>query len=181
MLYPFSFWISISFKSVDVFFSLLNQIFNIQNKKSHFEFPRTFSCCCRIPKSEDECEQDGHQLPQPGLALLQPNYYFRLLLVHLYKSGFNHHIYHYQLFIDGLFCDATSGKKLRSIDPRNEELICEVTFFQSLSFEQFCHFLQICILYFDDLKVESASSEDVDRACKAAQRAFEGKFQPALL
>jgi len=54
-----------------------------------------------------------------------------------------------QLFIDGLFCDATSGKKLRSIDPRNEELICEV---------------------------ESASSEDVDRACKAAQRAFEGEW-----
>merc|ERR1712079_446011 len=54
-----------------------------------------------------------------------------------------------QLFIDGLFCDATSGKKLRSIDPRNEELICEV---------------------------ESASSEDVDQACKAAQRAFEGEW-----
>ena len=94
-----------------------------------------------------------------------------LLLVHLYKSGSNHHIYHYQLFIDGLFCDATSGKKLRSIDPRNEELICEVTLFRSLSFEHFCHFF--CKY---DLKVESASSEDVDRACKAAQRAFEGNL-----
>ena len=58
----------------------------------------------------------------------------------LYKSGSNHHIYHHQLFIDGLFCDATSGKKLRSIDPRNEELICEVTLFQSLSFEHFFSF-----------------------------------------
>ena len=52
-------------------FSLLNQVFNIQNEKSHFEFPRTFSCC-RIPQSEDEREQDGYQLPQPGLELLQP-------------------------------------------------------------------------------------------------------------
>merc|ERR1711962_649760 len=51
----------------------------------------------------------------------------------------------HQLFIDGLFCDATSGKKLKSIDPRDESLICEV---------------------------ESASKEDVDRACRAAHRAF---------
>merc|ERR1712079_305742 len=50
-----------------------------------------------------------------------------------------------QLFIDGLFCDATSGKKLKSIDPRDESVICEV---------------------------EAASKEDVDRACKAAYRAF---------
>ena len=132
---------------------------------------------CRIPESEDECEQDGHQLPQPGLALL---HYCNQLLLQT-TSGFNHHIYHYQLFIDGLFCDATSGKKLRSIDPRNEELICEVTLFQSLSFEHFCHFWQICIPHFYDLKVESASSEDVDRACKAAQRAFEGNLHPDLL
>jgi len=44
-----------------------------------------------------------------------------------------------------LFCDATSGKKLKSIDPKDESLICEV---------------------------ESASKEDVDRACRAAHRAF---------
>ena len=50
-----------------------------------------------------------------------------------------------QLFIDGLFCDATSGKKLKSIDPRDESVICEV---------------------------EAASKDDVDRACKAAYRAF---------
>ena len=50
-----------------------------------------------------------------------------------------------QLYIDGEFVDATSGKKLRSIDPKDESLICEV---------------------------ESASKEDVDRACKAAHRAF---------
>merc|ERR1739838_203758 len=50
-----------------------------------------------------------------------------------------------QLFIDGLFCDATSGKKLKSIDPKDESVICEV---------------------------EAASKEDVDRACKAAYRAF---------
>ena len=50
-----------------------------------------------------------------------------------------------QLFIDGLFCDATSGKKLKSIDPRDESVICEV---------------------------EAASKEDVDRACKSAYRAF---------
>ena len=50
-----------------------------------------------------------------------------------------------QLFIDGEFVDATSGKKLRSIDPKDESLICEV---------------------------EAASKEDVDRACKAAHRAF---------
>lgn len=54
-----------------------------------------------------------------------------------------------QLFIDGLFCDATSGKKLRSIDPKDESLICEV---------------------------ESASPQDVDRACKAAHRAYEGEW-----
>jgi len=50
-----------------------------------------------------------------------------------------------QLFIDGLFCDATSGKKLKEFDPKDESLICEV---------------------------EAASKEDVDRACKAAYRAF---------
>ena len=50
-----------------------------------------------------------------------------------------------QMFIDGLFCDATSGKKLKSIDPKDESVICEV---------------------------EAASKEDVDRACKAAYRAF---------
>ena len=54
-----------------------------------------------------------------------------------------------QLFIDGLFCDATSGKKLRSIDPKDESLICEV---------------------------EAASKQDVDRACKAAHRAFQGEW-----
>jgi len=50
-----------------------------------------------------------------------------------------------QLYIDGEFVNATSGKKLRSIDPKDESIICEV---------------------------ESASQEDVDRACKAAHRAF---------
>ena len=49
-----------------------------------------------------------------------------------------------QLYIDGQFVDATSGRKLRSIDPRDESLICEV---------------------------ECASKEDVDKACKAAHRA----------
>ena len=53
-----------------------------------------------------------------------------------------------QLFIDGLFCDATSGKKLKEFDPKDESLICEV---------------------------EAASKEDVDRACKAAYRAFNVK------
>ena len=50
-----------------------------------------------------------------------------------------------QLYIDGEFVNATSGKKLRSIDPKDESIICEV---------------------------ESASQEDMDRACKAAHRAF---------
>lgn len=50
-----------------------------------------------------------------------------------------------QLFIDGEFCSATSGKKLQSINPADESVICEV---------------------------ESASADDVDRACKAAYRAF---------
>jgi len=55
-----------------------------------------------------------------------------------------------QLFIDGQFVDATSGKKLKSIDPKDESVICEV---------------------------EAASKEDVDRACKAAHRAFsEGEW-----
>ena len=58
-----------------------------------------------------------------------------------------------QLFIDGEFVDATSGKKLRSIDPKDESLICEV---------------------------ESASKEDVDRACKAAHRAFTVRYQIPL-
>ena len=49
-----------------------------------------------------------------------------------------------QLYIDGQFVDATSGRKLRSIDPRDESVICEV---------------------------ECASKEDVDKACKAAHRA----------
>ena len=31
-----------------------------------------------------------------------------------------------QLFIDGEFCNATNNKKLRSINPHDESLICEV-------------------------------------------------------
>ena len=58
-----------------------------------------------------------------------------------------------QLFIDGEFVDATSGKKLQTIDPKDESLICEV---------------------------ESASSEDVDRACKAAHRAFTVRYKDIL-
>ena len=58
-----------------------------------------------------------------------------------------------QLFIDGLFCDATSGKKLKSIDPKDESVICEV---------------------------EAASKEDVDRACKAAYRAHNVSFHDLL-
>ena len=54
-----------------------------------------------------------------------------------------------QLYIDGQFVDATSGRKLRSIDPRDESLICEV---------------------------ECASKEDVDKACKAAHRAHAVSF-----
>jgi len=50
-----------------------------------------------------------------------------------------------QLYIDGTFVNGTSGRKLKSLDPKNESLICEV---------------------------ECASREDVDRACKAAHRAF---------
>ena len=50
-----------------------------------------------------------------------------------------------QLYIDGTFVNGTSGRKLQSLDPKNESLICEV---------------------------ECASREDVDRACKAAHRAF---------
>jgi len=50
-----------------------------------------------------------------------------------------------QLYIDGEFVDATSGRKLKSIDPKDESVICEV---------------------------ECASKEDVDKACKAAHRAF---------
>ena len=54
-----------------------------------------------------------------------------------------------QLFIDGTFVDGTSGRKLKSLDPKDESLICEV---------------------------ECASREDVDRACKAAHRAFTVRF-----
>ena len=50
-----------------------------------------------------------------------------------------------QLFIDGEFVDGTSGRKLKSIDPKDETVICEV---------------------------ECASKADVDKACKAAHRAF---------
>jgi len=54
-----------------------------------------------------------------------------------------------QLYIDGHFVNATSGKKLRSINPHDESLICEV---------------------------ESASPADVDTACKAAHRALKGEW-----
>jgi len=55
-----------------------------------------------------------------------------------------------QLFIDGQFCPATSGKVLTSIDPRDESVLCEV---------------------------ESASKDDVDKAVRAAHRAFkEGEW-----
>ena len=131
---------------------------------------------------------------------------------HHYLS-FNHYC---QLFIDGLFCDATSGKKLRSIDPRNEELICEVIMIidyrndggsrwwwsRPLKWSIDPHDEEIIIIVeimtkiiMHDhitwpcwssnlvlmiismtMQVESASSEDVDRACKAAQRAFEGRL-----
>jgi formyltetrahydrofolate dehydrogenase len=50
-----------------------------------------------------------------------------------------------QLFIDGEFCDATSGKKSKSYNPHDESVICEV---------------------------EAASVQDVDRAVKAAHKAF---------
>ena len=50
-----------------------------------------------------------------------------------------------QLFIDGEFCNATSGKKSKSYNPHDESVICEV---------------------------EAASVQDVDRAVKAANRAF---------
>ncbi|XP_076351256.1 cytosolic 10-formyltetrahydrofolate dehydrogenase-like isoform X2 [Tachypleus tridentatus] len=52
----------------------------------------------------------------------------------------------HQLFINNQFVDCTSGKKLRSINPTTEELICEV---------------------------ESASVEDVDTAVRCAKAAFE--------
>ena len=35
----------------------------------------------------------------------------------------------HQLFINGQFVDATGGKVLKSINPTNEELICEVQIF----------------------------------------------------
>merc|ERR1719330_941780 len=55
-----------------------------------------------------------------------------------------------QLFIDGEFCDATSGKKSKSYNPHDESVICEV---------------------------EAASVQDVDRAVKAAHKAFhEGEW-----
>jgi len=50
-----------------------------------------------------------------------------------------------QLFIDGQFMDATSGRKLKSVNPHDESVICEV---------------------------ECASKADVETACKAAHRAF---------
>jgi len=50
-----------------------------------------------------------------------------------------------QLFIDGEFCNATSGKKSKSYNPHDESVICEV---------------------------EAASVQDVDRAVKAAHKAF---------
>ena len=54
-----------------------------------------------------------------------------------------------QLFIDGEFVNATSGKRTKSYNPHDESVICEV---------------------------EAASVGDVDRAVKAAHRAFkEGK------
>ncbi len=55
-----------------------------------------------------------------------------------------------QLYINGAFVDATSGKKLRLFNPHDESLICEV---------------------------EAASAKDVDKAVKAAERAFyEGEW-----
>ena len=55
-----------------------------------------------------------------------------------------------QLFIDGEFCNATSGKKSKSYNPHDESVICEV---------------------------DAASVEDVDRAVKAAHKAFhEGEW-----
>ncbi|XP_071528563.1 cytosolic 10-formyltetrahydrofolate dehydrogenase isoform X3 [Panulirus ornatus] len=51
----------------------------------------------------------------------------------------------HQLFIDGQFIDATSGKYLRSINPTTEELICEV---------------------------DAAGKADVDKAVAAAKKAF---------
>ena len=55
-----------------------------------------------------------------------------------------------QLFINGEFCNATSGKKSKSINPHDESVICEV---------------------------EMGSVADVDRAVKAAHKAFhEGEW-----
>jgi len=55
-----------------------------------------------------------------------------------------------QLFLDGLFVDAEAGTKpLTTINPHDESVICQV---------------------------ESASKADVDRACKAAHRAFKGEW-----
>jgi len=54
-----------------------------------------------------------------------------------------------QLYIDGEFVDATSGRHLTSINPHDESVIC---------------------------KVECASAADVDKACKAAYRAFKGEW-----
>lgn len=51
-----------------------------------------------------------------------------------------------QLFINNQFVDSSDGKTLKSINPTNEELICEV---------------------------QCASKEDVDKAVKAAKSAFE--------
>ena len=55
----------------------------------------------------------------------------------------------HQLFINGKFVDGTSGKKLRSINPHDSSLICEV---------------------------ESASAEDVNDAVDAAEKAFNGDW-----
>ena len=84
----------------------------------------------------------------PNITIIVINYLvYDTIKIHVNKMDIS---FPSQLYIDGQFVDGTSGRKLKSIDPKDESLICEV---------------------------ECASKDDVDKACKAAHRAFTVSFE----
>ena len=71
-----------------------------------------------------------------------------------------------QLFINGEFVNATSGKKQKLYNPHDESVICEV----SVEKQLFYNFENKILIIFPQVEVGVAA--DVDKAVKAAHKAY---------
>ena len=86
-----------------------------------------------------------------------------------------------QLFIDNKFCDSAKGATFGVTDPRSGDEIARYKIYVTQKFDKFYVSVairyQICVEFeFNFVKLksfQSAGPEDVDRAVKAARKAFD--------